>query len=252
MSQLIDAAAPRVSENNCRNREVSPRCVRERIARRALISRLAQLQHGQIRLVEGNSEQSFGQLTPQCPLAVTLTVHRSRFFPRATFGGDIGAAESFMDGEWSCDNLTDLVRILIVNSQSPVAQPSWLSRLVEPIYRVAHWFNRNTKRGSRRNIAAHYDLGNDFFELILDETRMYSCGLFADSDSTMFDASTAKNELICRKLKLTPQDHLLEIGTGWGGFALHAARNHGCRVTTTTICANNSNMRRNEFKKQGW
>ncbi len=235
MSSITDASASLVTEQFCREHDVAPRCLRERFARRAVISRLKCLKHGEIKLVEGDSELLFGQSTTSCRLRVVLTVHRSRFFPRAAFGGDIGSAESFMDGDWACDNLTDLVRILIVNSQTQVSQPGWMSKLFDPLYRIAHWFNRNTKRGSRRNIAAHYDLGNDFFELLLDETRMYSCGVFERPESTLYEASTAKNERICRKLNLTPQDHLLEIGTGWGGFALHAARDFGCRVTTTTI-----------------
>ena len=235
MSGITDADSSIAIEDFCSDLDVSPRCLRERFARKAVLSRLKGLQHGQITLVEGNAEQTFGRMTPECPHQVILTVRRSRFFPRVAFGGDLGAAESLMDGDWSCDRLTDLIRILILNSREQAAEPGVLSWLFEPFYRIGHWFNRNTKRGSQKNIAAHYDLGNDFFELFLDETRMYSCGLFEHPDSSLFDASTAKNERICRKLNLTPQDHLLEIGTGWGGFALHAAKNFGCRVTTTTI-----------------
>jgi cyclopropane-fatty-acyl-phospholipid synthase len=235
MSSVADASKSIAVENFCREQDVSPSGFRERFARRGLISRLKSLTHGEIKLVEGNSEQTFGMASVECPLNVVLTVHRSQFFPRVAFGGDLGAAESLMEGDWSCDQLTDLVRILILNSHQQAARPGVLSWLCEPVYRIAHWFNRNTKRGSRKNIAAHYDLGNDFFELFLDETRMYSCGLFERPDSTLLDASTAKNERICRKLDLKPEDHLLEIGTGWGGFALHAAKNFGCRITTTTI-----------------
>ncbi len=240
MSSLIDTpssgtSAPRTIAQICRESDVSPRCLRERFARHALIARLKTLKLGEITLNEGDVEQTFGKATTTCPLRATLTVHRSTFFPRAAFGGDLGAADSFLDGDWSCDNLTDLVRILIVNSQAEAAEPGWVSWLFEPVYRFSHWLNRNTKRGSRKNIAAHYDLGNDFFQLFLDETRMYSCGIFERPQSTLFEASTAKNERICQKLDLSPQDHLLEIGTGWGGFAIHAAQNYGCRVTTTTI-----------------
>ena len=222
-------------ENACGEQDVSPRCLRERLARKGLVARLSSLVLGQVTLVEGDQQQTFGTTSPQCPLEVVLTVHRSRFFPRVAFGGDLGAAESLMDGDWSCDCLTDLVRILILNSRERAAEAGLLSKLFNPMFRVGHWLKRNTIRGSRKNIAAHYDLGNTFFELFLDETRMYSCGLFESPTSTLFEASTAKNERICRKLNLKPHDHLLEIGTGWGGFALHAARNFGCRITTTTI-----------------
>ena len=235
MSSITNASTPATVEPRCPEQDVSPRCLRERFARKAVLSRLKALEHGQIRLIEGALETTFGTTTAACPLQVVLTVHRSQFFPRVAFGGDLGAAESLMDGDWSCDRLTDLVRILIINSREQAAEPGILSWLFEPVYRMAHWFNRNTRKGSRKNIAAHYDLGNDFFELFLDETLMYSCGIFEEPESRLFDASTAKNERICRKLNLQPTDHLLEIGTGWGGFALHAAKNFGCRITTTTI-----------------
>ena len=207
----------------------------ERLGRRALLARLQKLEHGEITLVERDTIHTFGHQTPTCSLHVSLVVHRPQFFRRAAFGGDVGAAEAFMDGDWSCDDLTDLIRILIMNAQSQAARPSRLAWLAEPLRHLGHWLNRNTKSGSRRNIAAHYDLGNDFFQLFLDETLMYSCGVFERPKSTLFEASVAKNERICRKLQLSPDDHLLEIGTGWGGFALHAARNFGCRITTTTI-----------------
>ena len=235
MSSITNASTPATVEPRCPEQDVSPRCLRERFARKAVLSRLKALEHGQIRLIEGALETTFGTTTAACPLQVVLTVHRSQFFPRVAFGGDLGAAESLMDGDWSCDRLTDLVRILIINSREQAAEPGILSWLFEPVYRMAHWLNRNTRQGSRKNIAAHYDLGNDFFELFLDETLMYSCGIFEEPESRLFDASTAKNERICRKLNLQPTDHLLEIGTGWGGFALHAAKNFGCRITTTTI-----------------
>ena len=207
----------------------------EQLGRRALLARLQKLRHGVISLVEGGVTHTFGRETPTCSLHASLIVHRPQFFRRAAFGGDLGAAEAFMDGDWSCDNLTDLVRILIANSQTQAAQPSRLAWLTEPVRHLGHWLNRNTKSGSRRNIAAHYDLGNDFFQLFLDETLMYSCGVFERPESTLSEASVAKNERICRKLQLSHHDHLLEIGTGWGGFALHAATNFGCRITTTTI-----------------
>lgn len=207
----------------------------ERLGRRALLARLQKLEHGKITLVEEDAIHTFGRQTQTCSLHASLVVHRPQFFRRAAFGGDVGAAEAFMDGDWSCDNLTDLIRILVVNSQTQAARPSRLAWLAEPLRHLGHWFNRNTKSGSRRNISAHYDLGNDFFQLFLDETLMYSCGVFERPESTLLEASIAKNERICRKLQLSPDDHLLEIGTGWGGFALYAAKNFGCRITTTTI-----------------
>jgi cyclopropane-fatty-acyl-phospholipid synthase len=109
------------------------------------------------------------------------------------------------------------------------------ARVSAPLFKIAHWLNRNTSRGSRRNIALHYDLGNQFFGLFLDETMAYSCGIFAGADATLRDASIAKFDAVCSKLALRPGQRVLEIGTGWGGLAIHAARNYGCHVTTTTI-----------------
>ena len=235
MNPLIDIERTQAKQHPCRERDVSPRCLRERFAREAVLSRLKSLNCGQVTLVEGSTQRIFGKRTPASPLAVTLTVLHPQFFPRVAFGGDIGAADSFLDGDWACDNLTDLIRILIANAAIEGANPGWISWVFEPFYRMGHWLRRNTKLGSRKNIAAHYDLGNDFFDLFLDETRMYSCAIFERPESSLQEASTFKIDRICRKLRLSPSDHLLEIGTGWGGFALHAAKNYGCRITTTTI-----------------
>ena len=151
------------------------------------------------------------------------------------FGGSVGAGESFMAGDWTADDLTALVRILLVNRGLLDALDSGWSRLAEPARRLLHAAARNTRSGSRRNIAAHYDIGNDFFELFLDPTMMYSCAVFERADMSLEQAQVAKLDRLCRKLDLKPGDHLLEIGTGWGALALHAARHYGCRVTTTTI-----------------
>ena len=117
--------------------------------------------------------------------------------------------------------------------------------------RVSHRLNRNSKTGSRRNIAAHYDLSNDFYELFLDETMTYSSGVFNDESATMRDASVEKYDRLCRKLDLSEQDHLLEIGTGWGGFSIHAAKNYGCRITTTTISAEQHRYAKERIQSEG-
>jgi cyclopropane-fatty-acyl-phospholipid synthase len=141
--------------------------------------------------------------------------------------GTIGVADAYRSGFWWCDDLTTLVRMF--------GMEGGLALLTKPILWALHRLNRNTETGSRKNIAAHYDLGNGFFRLMLDETMMYSCAYFERPDATLLEASRAKNDLICRKLHLSEQDHVLEIGTGWGGFAIHAASHYHCRVTTTTI-----------------
>jgi cyclopropane-fatty-acyl-phospholipid synthase len=149
--------------------------------------------------------------------------------------GEIGAGEAYINGYWECDDLTSMVELFLCNSQYMGNIDSEKKWLVKPLYFLQRYLHRNTPKGSRRNIEAHYDLGNELFELFLDETMMYSCGIFHDQQTTLQEASEAKLERICQKLHLKPTDHLLEIGTGWGGFALYAAKHYGCRVTTTTI-----------------
>jgi cyclopropane-fatty-acyl-phospholipid synthase len=164
-----------------------------------------------------------------------VRVHDPRFYRRLAFGGSIAAAEDYMDGAWDCDDLPALVRALVHNRDILQAVDGGWTRLARPLRALAHFGRRNSRTGSRRNIAAHYDLGNEFFELLLDETMTYSCGLFERPDASLAEASRAKNDRLCRLLQLEPADHLLEIGTGWGGFAIHAAQHYGCRVTTATI-----------------
>jgi cyclopropane-fatty-acyl-phospholipid synthase len=149
----------------------------------------------------------------------------------------MGAAESYLDGWWITNDLTALVRLFLRNRHIADGFERGIAGLARPLRKLWHALRRNTRRGSRRNIHAHYDLGNEFFAEFLDETLTYSCGIFERPDATLREASEAKYDRICRKLGLHADDHVLEIGTGWGGFALHAAGRYGCRVTTTTISA---------------
>lgn len=204
------------------------------LARRAVRSRLAQLSHGRLELHDGPRTESWGD--PAAP-AVDLVVHDPRFYPAVAFGGAVGAGESYGAGWWSSRDLTGVVRLLLRNRQALDGLETGWSSLVQPVRRVAHWLNANTRRGARRNIEAHYDLSNDFFALFLDPTMTYSCGIFERPGASMAEASEAKYARIAALLDLQASDHLVEIGTGWGGFAIHAARHHHCRVTTTTISA---------------
>jgi len=206
-----------------------------RLARRAVFFRLKPLRHGAITIIEDHQRHTFGDVTAACPLHATITVHDAHTYADLALGGTIGAADAFRRGLWTCDNLTTLVRIFVKNRELLAGMEGGLATLTKPLLKAIHWLNRNTKAGSKKNIAAHYDLGNEFFRLMLDETMMYSCAYFERPEATLAEASRAKNERICRKLQLLPSDHLLEIGTGWGGFAIHAASQYGCRVTTTTI-----------------
>jgi cyclopropane-fatty-acyl-phospholipid synthase len=225
--------------------------VRERFARQVVLTRLRALTTGTLTLVEDGEHYCFGEAHTATPLHATVTVNDARFFSDLLFGGDVGAGESYVLGRWDCDNLTGLMQILLRNQRVLYGMNRGLSRLANPLNRLVHWLRRNTRNGSRRNIAAHYDIGNELFSLFLDETLMYSCGIFENSSTTLHEASVAKLDRICRKLELGPQDHVLEIGTGWGGFALHAARHYGCRVTTTTISREQYELARRRVAEAG-
>jgi cyclopropane-fatty-acyl-phospholipid synthase len=164
-------------------------------------------------------------------------VHDPRFWAEVAWGGSVGAGEAYMLGYWSADDLAAALRIFAVNTAAMDALETGLARLSAPLRAAMHWKARNTRDGSRRNIAAHYDVGNEFFALFLDPTMMYSSALFERPGMTLEEASLAKLERICGLLELEPGDRVLEIGTGWGGFALHAASRYCCHVTTTTISA---------------
>ncbi len=206
----------------------------QNIGRSALLGQLSKLAVGSLTVNEGGRNHHFGERTGAA-LVATIDVLAPQFWADAAFGGTVGAGEAFIHGTWRCDNLTALIRIMVLNRDVMNGMERGLAWVTAPTRRILHWLNRNSKEGSQRNIAAHYDLGNDFFALFLDPTLAYSCGIFEREDSTLHEASLAKFDEICRKLDLQPGDHLVEIGTGWGGLALHAAQQYGCRVTTTTI-----------------
>jgi cyclopropane-fatty-acyl-phospholipid synthase len=204
------------------------------VARKAVLDRLAQLTEGRLTLVEGDAVHPFGDRTAN-DLAAEITVRDARFYVEVAFGGEIGAGEAWMHGYWDCDDLVALVRILLRNRDVLDGMEGGLARLTAPLQKLFHRLHRNSRSGARRNIAAHYDLGNEFFGLWLDETMMYSAAIFAEPDMSLRDAQLHRLDHICRRLDLQPDEHVIEIGTGWGGFALYAAQHCGCRVTTTTI-----------------
>ena len=205
----------------------------DRLARRAVLRRLSAIEHGRLTVSDGGTLHHFGD--PAADLTATVTVTDPRFYADVAFGGAIGGGEAYIRGYWHADCVTDVVRIFAKNRQLLEVMESGISALTRPLRKIFHWFNQNTRKGSRRNISAHYDLGNDFFELWLDSRMQYSAAIFEEPDIDLESAQVAKLERICRKLRLEQDDHLLEIGTGWGGLAVHAAKRYGCRVTTTTI-----------------
>ena len=218
-------------------------------ARRQVLERLRGLAGGVLQVREGGEVFEFGAAGSD--LAATVTVNDPSFYADVALGGSVGAGESFMLGNWQASDLTAVLRLMLRNREAVDAVDGGMARLSAPWRKAAHWLRRNTRSGSRRNIAAHYDLGNDFFALFLDETMMYSCALFERPGMTLAEASTAKLDAVCRKLDLGPGHHVLEIGTGWGGFALHAAGRYGCRVTTTTISPSQARLARARIAAAG-
>lgn len=199
-----------------------------------VLKQLKRLRRGALRVDEEGQRWTFGDWNRSSPCG-ELHVRDPRFYRMAVLGGDVGAAEAYLRGYWESPDLAAAMSVFAANLSvlQQVQGPS--RRLLRPWAKATRWLRRNSVAGSRRNIAAHYDLSNDFFALWLDRSMTYSSGIFADEQNTLEDASFEKYDRICRSLKLTPADHLLEIGTGWGGFAEHAATHYGCRVTTTTI-----------------
>jgi cyclopropane-fatty-acyl-phospholipid synthase len=203
------------------------------LAKKIFLKTLAGLRVGYLEIVCPEETYSFGQL--QHPLHAVVAVNNERFFLRALLAGDVGIGEAYMDGDWSTPDLVAVVRLAVRN----LDQLDGSNRFFTAFRRIAdvleHRRHRNTQTGSRRNIAYHYDLGNDFYRLFLDRSLAYSCAYYGSAEDTLEQAQISKFDRICRKLQLGSQDHVLEIGTGWGGFAAYAAETYGCRVTTTTI-----------------
>ncbi|WP_051938724.1 SAM-dependent methyltransferase [Luteibacter sp. 9135] len=205
-----------------------------RFLRRMLLSRMAGLRHGRLTILDAMGGTTLGELVDGAP-DVRLDVKDMAFYRAVAANGSVGAGEAFMDGQWTCDDLVGLIRLLVRNRDRLDGMETGLARMGGLAMKAWHALRANTRLGSRRNIAAHYDLGNDFFRLFLSADLMYSSALWQGEDDDLETASTRKLDRICQWLDLKPGDRVLEIGTGWGGFAIHAARHYGCHVTTTTI-----------------
>jgi cyclopropane-fatty-acyl-phospholipid synthase len=203
----------------------------ERVARTVVLALLRQLRVGRLTVIEGSVRHELG---PGGGPSAVIEIHSPRSWP-VLLRGSRGLAESYMDGLWESPDLPAVVRVAARNIVFLDVLRRRMTPVREPFQRARAAFVRNTPTRSRRDIAAHYDLGNELFELMLDPTLTYSSAVFATEDQPLEEAQRAKLELICSKLDLQPSDHLLEIGTGWGGLAIHAAVTRGCQVTTTTL-----------------
>jgi len=248
--QMMSPHSPEATNKLTQPRE-RRRGMFDSLVRNALFARLGELRNGCLVLAEGSERHRFGKPSGELPEPVIIHVHDPRLYGDVAFGGSAGAGEAYMRGYWSTGQLVDVVRLFVLNMDALDGLDGGLARLASPLRKAIHALRRNTRGGARRNIAAHYDLGNEFFRLFLDETLMYSAAIFEHPRQTLHDAQVARLERICRKLELKPTDHLLEIGTGWGGLALHAARHFGCRVTTTTISREQWRLARERVRDAG-
>ena len=203
------------------------------LLRRGVLRQLSQLKSGHLVVIENGERLMFGD--SGAGLVGEVQIHDTSVWGMIASNGSIGAGEAFIHGYWCSPDLTKVIRVLVSNMDVLDAMEGGLARLGRPLIRGLHWINRNTRKGSQKNIAAHYDLGNEMFEQFLDPTMMYSAAQFLTADDTLEQAQLNKLQRICQKLDLKPTDHLLEIGTGWGSMALYAAQHYGCKVTTTTL-----------------
>jgi cyclopropane-fatty-acyl-phospholipid synthase len=236
---------------NSTNRQQINLALPHRIARHLVIQQLRQLRDGSLTVREtGFDDLTFGDGNTSHQPA-ELVIHDHSTWRDLLTGGGIGAAEAFVAGDWSTPDLVALLRFFTRNVDRMNAFEDRFSWITKPALKALHWLNRNTREGSRKNISAHYDLGNDLFEAFLDPTMMYSSAIYPREESSLEEAATHKLDVICRKLDLQPGDQVIEIGTGWGGFAIHAAKYYGCHVTTTTISREQLELARGRVEQEG-
>ena len=202
-------------------------------ARRVVQRLLQRLEVGGLTVIDNGERYTFGNAGSE--LQAVIHVHSDEVYQHILTTGIIGSGEAYMQGHWSSPDLVGVIRLFSANLAAMQAMNARSSALQRVLYKLIHLFNANSVSGSKRNISAHYDLGNDFFRLFLDHNMMYSSAIYPSPESSLDEASDYKLERLCRELELTERDHLLEIGTGWGGMAIYAATQYGCRVTTTTI-----------------
>ena len=232
-----------------RELEARPRSLVDTLSRRSALALFRRLSHGLVTVVDGDERFVFG--APDA-LSATIVIRDPAAYRALLLGGSVGVGEAYMQGHWTCNDLAALTRIFARNLDALGAMdsgPARMARLAGDL--VTRITSRNTRAGSRRNIAHHYDLSNELFALFLDPSMMYSSAIFESESATLEEAQVAKLDRICRKLELQPSDHLLEIGTGWGALAIHAARTYGCRVTTTTVSAEQHALARERVNALG-
>ena len=205
----------------------------DRLSRKFVCKLLAECRFGYIHITDMDEELGFGD--PQSEVRCHISIKHPGFWTNLACLGSTGSGISYQADQWECDDLTALVRIICRNNDLLLGIDGKFVQMLSPIRKLAHRFNRNTVQEAKNHIKAHYDIGNDLFKLMLDEKLMYSAAIYKDEHCSLSEASIHKLDVICQKLELSEKDHVVEIGTGWGGFAIHASEHYGCRVTTTTI-----------------
>ncbi|MCE9679485.1 cyclopropane-fatty-acyl-phospholipid synthase family protein [Shewanella sp. AS1] len=236
------------------NRTFSPRGVTLRVAahsryRDLIIKLLGELDDANMELIEGCEHWHLGQR--QASLSGQIIVHDASFYKDVIMGGSIGAAEAYIDGKWSSPDLTQVIQVMARNQarlDKLESKMAWLSKVKNLFLRRK---NSNSQQGSKRNILAHYDIGNDLYQRFLDSSMLYSCAVYSDTAASLSLAQENKMRLICEKLELSPGDRVIEIGTGWGGLALFMASEYDCHVTTTTISDAQYEFARERIEKAG-
>jgi cyclopropane-fatty-acyl-phospholipid synthase len=222
----------------------------QRSVRHRMLDWMSQLNGGTIHFRDQETPRVFGQSEPN-GIQADWNITNSNFYRQVATGGSLGMAESYLRGDWQTNDLTSLLTILYRNSADKSKVTGFTAALTQLFGRFFQFFDGNTLHGSRRHIASHYDLSNEFFKLFLDPTLMYSAAFFEREDLSLHQASVAKLDQICTKLDLQPNEEVLEIGTGWGGLALHAVQKHNIRLTTTTISQAQFETARQRFKETG-
>jgi cyclopropane-fatty-acyl-phospholipid synthase len=218
------------------------------LARTGVGAVLGHVRSGRIDVLEGTRERSYGPADAE--LRATVRINDPAAW-RGPLRGSVGLGEGYVEGHWETDDLVPLIQIAARELRGMDGLRGAIARPRGIWHRVRRLVPENTRAGARRNISAHYDLGNDLFAAFLDERMMYSCAYFPAAGASLEEAQLAKLDRICERLRLGPENHLLEIGTGWGGMAIHAARRSGCRVTTTTISRAQHELARERVREAG-